>query len=90
MAENNTATVLILHLYWCSGRMAQWSEAALFQLVEVGVQVQIPAWLLAVCLFVFFSFIVYLRFGFLLFILTAYPVSLARFLRKHISSYVKA
>ena len=36
---------------------------------------------------VFFSFIVFLPFGFLLFILTADPVSFARFLRKRISSY---
>ena len=34
----------------------------------------------------FFFFIVFLRFGFLLFILTADPVSFARFLRKRISS----
>ena len=34
----------------------------------------------------FFSFIVFLPFGFLLFILTADPVSFARFFRKHISS----
>ena len=38
------------------------------------------------CLFVFF-FIVFLPFGFLLFILTANPVSFARFLRKRISSF---
>ena len=35
---------------------------------------------------VFFSFIVFLPFGFLLFILTADPFSFARFLRKRISS----
>ena len=35
----------------------------------------------------FFSFIVFLPFGFLLFILTADPFSFARFLRKRISSY---
>ena len=62
--------------------MAQWSETALFSLEEVGVQVQIPAWLLPV----FFSSIVFLPFGFLLFILTSDPVSFARFLQKHIFS----
>ena len=30
MAEKNTSTLSILHFYWCSGRMAHWSEAALF------------------------------------------------------------
>ena len=35
---------------------------------------------------IFFSFIVFLPFGFLLFILTADPFSFARFLRKRISS----
>ena len=63
--------------------MAQWSETALFWQEEVGVQVQIPAWLLPVS---FFSFIVFLPFGFLLLILTSDPVSFARFLRKRISS----
>ena len=38
----------------------------------------------------FFSFIVFLPFGFLLFILTADPISLARFLRKRISSISRA
>ena len=50
--------------------MAEWSEIALFSLEEVGMQVQI----------------VFLPFGFLLFILTADPVSFERFLRKRISS----
>ena len=63
---------------WYSGRVAQWSETAFFSLEEVGVQIQIPAWQLL--------FIVFLPFGFLLFILTADPVSFARFLRKRISS----
>ena len=36
----------------------------------------------------FFSFIVFLPFGFLLFILTADPFSFARFLRKRISSLI--
>ena len=47
-------------------------------LEEVGVKVQIPAWLLPV----FFFFDRFLPFGFLLFILPADPVSFARFLRK--------
>ena len=47
-------------------------------------QVQIPAGHLPV----FFSFIVFLPFGFLLFILTADPVRFARFLRKRISSHI--
>ena len=51
-------------------------------------QVQIPAWLLTVSFIFFFHRIFTLRL--LLFILTADPVSFARFLRKHISSYVKA
>ena len=38
---------------------------------------------------IFFSFIVFLPFGFLLFILTADPVSFARFLRKRISSFMR-
>ena len=59
--------------------MALWSEAALPSLTEVGVQVQTPAWLLPV--WFFFSFIV-LPFGVLLFILTADPVSFARFFAK--------
>ena len=64
--------------------MAQWSEVAPFLLEEVAVQVQIPPWLLQF----FFSFIVFLPFGFLLFILSADPVSFARFLRKRISSFL--
>ena len=62
--------------------MAEWLGAVLFSLEEGGVQVHILAWLLPV----FFSFIVFLPFGFLLFILTADPVSFARFLQKRISS----
>ena len=30
MAAKNTSTLLILQFHQCSGRMAQWSEAALF------------------------------------------------------------
>ena len=65
-----------------NGRVAQWAKALFFSPEEVGMQVQILAWYLPV----FFSFIVFLPFGFLLFILTADPVSFARFLRKRISS----
>ena len=43
----------------------------------------------AMATFFFFSFIFFLLFGFLLFILTADPVSFARFLRKRISSIKK-
>ena len=57
-------------------------EAALFSLEEVGMRVQIPARQPPFS----FSFIVFLPFGFLLFILTAEPFSFARSLRKRISS----
>ena len=67
-----------------SGRMVGWSEVALFSPEDVGVQVQFLVWILPF----FFSLIVFLRFGFLLFILTADPVSFARFLRKRISSII--
>ena len=67
-------------------RMAQWLEAALFSLEEVGMRVQMPAW--QPPFFLFFFFIVFLPFGFLLFILTADPFSFARFLRKRISSSI--
>ena len=66
-----------------SGRMALWLKTALFSLEEVGMQAQILTWHLPV----FFSFIVFLPFGFLLFILTADLVSFARSLRKRISSF---
>ena len=66
--------------------MAHWLEAALFSLEEVGMRVQIPHGNFRF----FFSFIVFLPFGFLLFILTADPISLARFLRKRISSISRA
>ena len=72
MAEKDTSTLLIYNIDWCSSRMAEWSEIALFSLEEVGMQVQI----------------VFLPFGFLLFILTADPVSFARFLRKRFSSFM--
>ena len=69
--------------YRRSGRMAQWSEATFFRWRKLGCNwVPTPACLLPL----FFSFIVFLPFGFLLFILTADPVSFARFLRKRISS----
>ena len=50
-------------------------------------QVQIPAWLLRV--FFFLSSFFFLPFGFLLFILTADPVSFARVLQKCISTILK-
>ena len=49
MAEKDTLRI----------RLAEWSGAALISQEEVGVQVQIPVWLLP-----FFSFIVFLPFGF--------------------------
>ena len=56
-----------LHRSGCCDRMAQWLKSTLISLEEVGMRVQIPAWQLPF----FFSFIVFLPFGFLLFILTA-------------------
>ena len=76
MAEKDTSTLLILTSSWRSGCIAEWSEAARFSLEKFYVAIS----------FFFFSFIVFLPFGFLLFILTADPVSFARFFRKHISS----
>ena len=84
MAEKDTSRLLILKKKGRTDRMAHWLEAALFSLEEVGMRVQIPPWQLPV----FFSFIVFLPFGFLLFILTADPFSFARFLRKRISSNI--
>ena len=86
MAEKDTSRLLILKEKRCSDLMAYWLEAALFSLEEVGMRVQIPPWQLPF----FFSFIVFLPFGFLLFILTADPFSFARFLRisKRISSNI--
>ena len=76
MAEKNTSTLLILTSYRCSGRMAQLSEGALVRWRKLGCNwVPTPACLLPF----FFSFIFFLPFGFLLFILTADPVSFARF-----------
>ena len=69
----------------------QWSHGPVvrgrtFSLEEFGVQLgSNPAWLIP---FFVFSFIVFLPFGILLFILTADPVSFARFLRKRISSFM--
>ena len=51
MAEKGTSTLLILQNEPVSVRIAQWSGAALLLLEEVGVQVQIPAWLLPVFFF---------------------------------------
>ena len=78
------SNTIILTSGWSSGRMVEWSEVALFSPEDVGVQVQFPVWLLPF----FFFFIVFLRFGFLLFILTADPVSFARILRKRISTII--
>ena len=75
MAEKDTSTLLILTSSWRSGCIAELSEATIFSLEKFYVAIS-----------VFFSFIVFLPFGFLLFILTADPVSFARFLRKRISS----
>ena len=82
MAEKDTSSLLVFTGNGCSDRMAQWLEAALFSLEEVGMRVEIPAWQLPF----FFSFIVFLPFGFLLFILTADPFSFTGFLQKRISS----
>ena len=84
MAEKNTLTLLILHCYRCSGRMTQWSTAALFFAGGSWAAGSNPG--VATSSFIFFSFIVFLPSGFLLFILAADPVSFARFLRKRISS----
>ena len=62
--------------------MAEWSEVVLFSPEDVGVQVQIPVWLLPL----FFFFHRFFTLWLLLFILTTDPVSFARFLRKRISS----
>ena len=62
---------------WPSGQ-----KPSFFSLEEVGVQVEIRRGYFQV----FSSFIVFLPFGFLLLILTADPVSFARFSRKRISS----
>ena len=68
----------------------QWSHDPVVRgrtlsLEEVGVQLGSNP---GVSTSIFFSFIVFLPFGFLLFILTADPVSFARFLRKRISSFM--
>ena len=68
----------------------QWSHAPVVRgrtlsLEEVGVQLGSNP---GVSTSIFFSFIVFLPFGFLLFILTADPISFARFLRKRISSFM--
>ena len=44
MAEKDTSRLLIFTGDGCGDRMAQWLEAALFSLEEVGMRVQIPAW----------------------------------------------
>ena len=77
MAEKNTSTLFILMSYRLSGRMAQSSEAALFRWRKLGCN-WVPTPGVSTSIF-FFSFIVFSPFGFLLFILTADPVSFARF-----------
>ena len=77
MAEKDTSRLLIFNLRRRRCRMAHLLEAALFSPEEVGMQVQILPWLPPV--FLFFSLIVFLPSGFLLLILTADPVSFARF-----------
>ena len=84
MAEKDTSKLLIFTGNGCSDRMAQWLKAALSLLEEVLDARSNPR--LATSIF-FFSFIVFLPLGFLLFILTADTFSFARFLRKRISSY---
>ena len=69
----------------CSGHVAEWSETEFFSLEAVGVLVQIPAWLPPFCFLSSF----FLPFGFLLFILTADPVSFARVVQKCISTILK-
>ena len=64
-----------------NGHMAQWLKVALFSPEEVGMRAGSNPGVASSS-----SFIVFLPLGFLLFILTADPVSFARFLRKRISS----
>ena len=54
MEEKNTLRLLTLTRRLFSVLMAQWYEAALFTIEEVGVHVQIPAGQLAVLFFVLF------------------------------------
>ena len=83
MAEKDTSTLLIFKNQLGSGRMAQWLVAALFCRRKLECRFKSRRGIFQF----FFSFIVFLPFGFLLFILTADLVSFARFLRKRISSY---
>ena len=82
MAEKNTSTVLIFKSILRGDRMAQWLQDRTFVARGGWNAGSNPG--MASCSF--FFFIVFLPFGFLLFILTADPVSFARFLRKRISS----
>ena len=54
MEEKNTLRLLTLNKRLFSVVMAQWYEAALFAIEEVGVHMQIPAGQLAVFFFVLF------------------------------------
>ena len=86
MAKKNNSTLLILMSYRRSGRMAQWSGSALFLLEEVGVQLgSNPGVSTSICFFFFHRFF---TLWLVQFIVTADPVSFARFLRKRISSFM--
>ena len=65
MAEKDTSSLLIFTEGGCRDRMAQWLEAALFALEEVGMRVQIPAWQLRFFFFLLSSF--FLPFSFFTF-----------------------
>ena len=79
MAEKDTSTLLIFDLKLRNGRMAQCKGRTFFAggSWNAGSNPGVAS---------SSSFIVFLPLGFLLFILTADPVSFARFLRKRISS----
>ena len=80
MAEENTSTLLISiekSALWSHGQVVR---GRTFSLEEVGVQLDSnPDATIPFFFFFLFSFIVFLPFGFLLLILTAEPVSFARF-----------
>ena len=82
MVEKDTSRLLILKIKGRTDCMAHWLEAALFSLEEGWDAGSNPPMATSG----FFSFIVFLPFGFLLVILTADHFSFARFLRKRISS----
>ena len=86
MAEKNTSTLLIYSGNPCSSRMAQCHKAAHLAMEEVGVQVQIPAGQIADF---FFHRSLTLWLVSVNCILLTPPISVARFLRKRISSTYK-